>query len=388
MNYSEKLNEVARDIKPSGIRKYFDIAQGMDDVISLGVGEPDFPTPWHIRQAGIETLQQGLTRYTTNAGLVELREAICDYLKRRFDLSYQAKDQLMITVGGSEAIDLSIRTLVRPNDEVLIVEPCFVCYDPIVRLAGGIPVAIATNEEDQFKLTPELLKKHITDKTKLLILAYPNNPTGAIMTKEDLEKIAPIILENDLLVLSDEIYAELNYTDQRHVSIANLEGMQERTLLVGGFSKSYSMTGWRLGYVCGPKEFISVITKLHQYAIMCAPTTAQYAGIEAMNHGDDDIARMRDEYNMRRRYIVDAFNKMGLHCFEPLGAFYVFPSIQSTGLSSDEFCEQLLYQQKVAVVPGNAFGNSGEGFIRVSYCYSLKHLKEAVKRIEAFIQSR
>ncbi len=384
MDYNSMLNPVVRDMKPSGIRKFFSIAEEMDDVISLGVGEPDFKTPWHVREAGINSLRSGKTRYTANAGLKRLREEISEYMYRRFDLKYSVP-QVMVTVGGSEAIDLCIRSVVSPGDEVIIPEPCFVCYDPITRMSGGIPVPLETKVENCFKITPEELEAKITDKTKLLILPYPNNPTGAVMRREELERIAPVIERHNLFVLSDEIYAELTYGGSRHASIAEIDGMYDRTVVVGGFSKAYSMTGWRLGFACGPEPLISQMIKVHQYAIMCAPTTAQHAGIEAMRSGDEDILEMRGQYDMRRRFIVNAFNSIGLDCFEPEGAFYVFPSIKRSGLSSEDFCEKLIYSKRVAVVPGTAFGESGEGFVRVSYCYSIEHIKEAVSRIKDFL---
>ena len=385
MNYDKLVNRTLKEMKPSGIRKFFDIAAEMDEVISLSVGEPDFATPWHIREAGIKTLEKGRTWYSPNAGLQKLREAIGGYLNRRFDLSYDPKNEILVTVGGSEAIDLCFRSLIAPGDEVLIPEPSFVCYDPLTRMAGGVPVALPTKAEDAFRLRADVVAAAITDKTKLLVLPFPNNPTGAIMPREELEALAQVLRGTDILVLSDEIYGELTY-GREHVSIASLPGMRERTILVSGFSKAYAMTGWRLGYACGPRELMGLLTKLHQYAIMCAPTTAQYAAIEAMNNGDSDVVQMRDEYDMRRRYIVDELNKLGLTCFEPEGAFYVFPSIQSTGLTSEEFCQRLLKEKHVAVVPGNAFGDSGEGFVRISYCYSLKHITEALKRIGEFLK--
>ena len=380
-----KLSTRAVALKPSGIRRFFDIANEMDGVISLGVGEPDFKTPYSVRRAGIENLQSGKTGYSANAGLIELRRAICRYLERKFELSYDPKTEVIVTVGGSEAIDLAIRAFLNPGDEVLVPEPCFVCYDPIVRLTDGVPVAIPTSAEDHFRLTPEKLEAAITPKTKLLVLPYPNNPTGGVMRKEHLEAIAEVIKRHDLIVLSDEIYAELTYNGH-HVSIASLPGMKERTIVVNGFSKTFAMTGWRLGYATGPAAAIKQMTKIHQYAIMCAPTTSQCAAIEALDHCEENICQMREEYNSRRRYIVDAFNRIGLPTFEPEGAFYIFPCIQSTGLSSEEFCEQLLYSKRVAVVPGDAFGASGEGYVRVSYSYSVKHITEAVHRIEAFLQ--
>ena len=379
------LSDRTVSLKPSGIRRFFDIANEMEGVIALGVGEPDFKTPYSVRQAAIQNLQHGQTRYTANAGLSELRRAISDYLKRKFDLAYDKKDEILVTVGGSEAIDLAIRAFLNPGDEVLIPEPCFVCYSPIVTLTSGVPVSIQTREEDEFRLTPEQLEAAITPKTKMLVLPYPNNPTGAVMRREHLEAIAEVIRRHDIIVLSDEIYAELTYNG-RHVSIASLPGMKERTIVVNGFSKTFAMTGWRLGYAAGPAAAIKQMTKLHQYAIMCAPTTAQYAAIVALDHCEENIRQMREEYNTRRRFVVDAFNKMGLHTFEPEGAFYVFPCIKSTGLGSEEFCERLLYEKKVAVVPGNAFGDSGEGFIRVSYSYSVQHLNAALRRIAEFLQ--
>ena len=385
MNYDKLINRTLADIKPSGIRKFFDIAAEMEEVISLSVGEPDFATPWHIRQEGIKTLEKGRTWYSPNAGLLKLREAIGGYLNRRFDLTYDPKTEILVTVGGSEAIDLCFRALIAPGDEVLIPEPSFVCYDPLTRMAGGVPVPLVTRAEDKFRLRADTVAAAITDKTKLLVLPFPNNPTGAIMPREELEALAAVLRGTDILVLSDEIYGELTY-GREHVSIAAIEGMRERTLLVSGFSKAYAMTGWRLGYACGPRELMAPLTKLHQYGIMCAPTTAQYAAIEAMNNGDSDVVQMRDEYDMRRRYIVDELNKLGLTCFEPEGAFYVFPSIQSTGMTSEEFCRRLLEEKHVAVVPGNAFGDSGEGFVRISYCYSIKHITEAVKRIGEFLK--
>ena len=379
------LNETVKNIPPSGIRKFFDVAAEMEDCISLGVGEPDFVTPWHIRDEGIYSLEKGHTHYTSNAGLKELRTEICNYLLRRFNLSYNPLSHVVVTVGGSEAIDLFIRSIVEPGDEVIVTEPCFVSYKPIVELQGGVAVPIITKAEDKFKLTPEQLKAVITPKTKALVLPYPNNPTGGIMNKKDLEKIAEVILDTNIMVLSDEIYAELTYGGD-HVSIASIDGMHERTVVVNGFSKSYAMTGWRLGYACGGEEIISAMTKVHQYAIMSAPTTAQYAAIEALKNGDGDVETMRNEYNYRRNVIVKGFNDMGLDCFEPEGAFYAFPSIQSTGMSSNEFCERLLYSKKLAVVPGNAFGSSGEGFIRCSYAYSIDNINEALNRMDMFLK--
>ncbi len=385
-NPDKFINTTVSSIPPSGIRKFFDVAAEMKDAISLGVGEPDFITPWHIRDEGIYALEKGRTHYTSNSGLKELRIAIASYLDRRFGLKYDGLSQVLVTVGGSEAIDLFLRTVIEPNDEVLITEPSFVCYKPITRLAGGIPVAIQTKAENKFKLTPDELKAAITPKTKVLILPYPSNPTGGIMEKEDLEALIPIIKEANLMVLSDEIYGELTY-GKKHVSIASLEGMAERTVIVSGFSKAYAMTGWRLGYACGHPDIIKAMTKVHQYAIMSAPTTAQYAAVSALEKGDSDIEYMRNEYNKRRNFIVSGFNSMGLDCFEPEGAFYAFPCIKATGLSSEEFCERLLFDKKVAVVPGNAFGESGEGFIRCSYAYSVESISKALERIEDFLNA-
>lgn len=387
MNYEKMLSTRATEIKPSGIRKFFDIVSEMKDAISLGVGEPDFVTPWHIRNEGMQSLEKGRTYYTSNAGLMELRQEIANYMERKNDLSYNPVNEVVVTVGGSEAIDLCIRALVNPGDEVLIPEPSFVCYSPITELACGVPVPIVTKAENKFKLRAAELKAAITPKTKLLVLPYPNNPTGGIMTEEDLKEIAEVLRGTDIIVLSDEIYGELTY-GRKHISIANLPGMKERTVIVNGFSKTYAMTGWRLGYAVGPKEIIGIMTKIHQYAIMSSPTISQYAAIEALKNGDPDVEEMREEYNKRRRFIVDGFNSMGLSCFEPEGAFYVFPCIKSTGLSSEEFSEKLLYSQKVAVVPGNAFGESGEGFIRCSYAYSIDNIKEALTRIEKFINEK
>ncbi len=384
MDYSKILSTCVQQLKPSGIRKFFDLANTMEGVISLGVGEPDFRTPYAIRQAGIQSLEKGYTWYTANAGLMELREEIARYLHRRFDLNYESS-QVLVTVGGSEAIDLCTRALINPGDEVLIPEPCFVAYDPIARLVGGVPVPLATRAEDQFKLTPEALRAAITPKTKMLVFPFPNNPTGAIMNREDLEGIAQVLRETDIMVLSDEIYAELTY-EGRHVSIASLPGMKERTVVVNGFSKAYAMTGWRLGYAVGPKEIMAQMLKLHQFAIMCAPTTSQYAAIEAMRSCDDEIQRMAVQFGMRRGLLVNSLNKMGLTCFDPQGAFYVFPSIKITGMTSEEFCEGLLKSQKVAVIPGSAFGESGEGHVRISYSYSVDHLVEALRRIEAYLK--
>jgi len=386
MDYNKILNPEVVNIQPSGIRKFFDLAETMQDVISLGVGEPDFPTPWQIRKAGILSLEGSKTRYTSNSGLQMLRDTIASYLNRKYDLQYDPKTEVLVTVGGSEAIDGCVRAVVAAGDEVIIPQPSYVCYEPITRLAGGVPVIIETRAEDQFKLTPEALKAAITPKTKLLILPYPCNPTGAIMEREDLEKIAEVLRGTDILVLSDEIYAELTFGGKRHVSVASLPDMRERTLVVNGFSKAFSMTGWRLGYACGPEELMVQILKIHQFAIMCAPTTSQYAAVTAMTSCDDVVAEMAEEYDARRRLIVDGFNKLGLTCRDPKGAFYAFPSIQKTGLTSEEFCQQLLEKKHVAVVPGPAFGKGGEGFIRASYCYSTDHIKEALKRIGEFLE--
>lgn len=382
---SKLLNQTAVNMKPSGIRRFFDIAQQMEDVISLGVGEPDFKTPWKIRQTAIDTLQKGRTCYTANSGLKELRQEIAAYTKNTVHTDYDPDNDIIVTVGGSEAIDLTVRAIVSPGDEVLVVEPCFVCYAPIVSMAGGIPVSIETKVEDEFRLTAEQLREHITERTKLLILPFPNNPTGAVMTREDLEAVAEVLRDTDIFVLSDEIYSELTYSG-KHCSIVELEGMRERTVLVNGFSKSFAMTGWRLGWACAPHYIMQQMLKLHQYAIMSSPTTSQYAAITALRDCLPDTVKMKNEYNIRRRFVVDGFNKLGLTCFEPQGAFYVFPCIRSTGMSSEEFCEKLVHSKRVAVVPGNAFGSSGEGFVRVSYAYSVAHLREALKRIGEFLE--
>jgi len=380
-NINNFINSTISGMQPSGIRKFFDIVNTMDDAISLGVGEPDFITPWHIRDAGVYSLEKGQTYYTSNAGLIELREEICKYVKK-FDLNY-SPDEVLVTVGGSEAIDLTMRTIISPGDEVIIPEPSFVCYKPCTLMAGGIPVTIETKAENAFKLTAEELKEKITPKTKLLVLSYPNNPTGAIMNKEDLMKIADVVKENNIMVLSDEIYAELTY-DGRHYSIASLPGMKERTVVVNGFSKAFAMTGWRLGFLMTHPALTKQLTKVHQYAIMSSPTTSQYAAIEALKNGDDSVKMMVSQYNDRRKIITDAFNSMGFRCFSPLGAFYIFPSIQSSGMKSEEFCERLLKEEKVALVPGTAFGESGEGFVRVSYAYSIKQITKACERIKRF----
>lgn len=373
-------------IPPSGIRKFFDIAAEMEDAISLGVGEPDFITPWAIREAGIYSLEKGQTYYTANAGLMELREEICRYNSRKFGVDYDPKNEVLVTVGGSEAIDAMIRSVVNPGEEVLIPEPSFVCYKPLTVMAGGVPVIIETKEEDSFRLLPEQLKEKITDKTKLLILPYPNNPTGGVMSRADLEAIAEVLKDTNVLVLSDEIYGELRYSDEPHTVFSAIEGMKERTVVVNGFSKAFAMTGWRLGYALGPKRLIKLMTKVHQFGIMSSPTTSQYAAIEALKSCDNDVEEMRREYNYRRRCIVDGFREMGLSCFEPYGAFYVFPCIKSTGMKSEEFCVKLLEEEKVAVVPGNAFGESGEGFVRCSYAYSIEKIQEALKRIAKFVE--
>ena len=385
IDYERILNRSVQNLKPSGIRRFFDIANEMEGVISLSIGEPDFNTPWHVRQEGIRSLEDGKTWYTPNRGFLELRQEIGRFVKMHYQLEYDPKTQILVTVGGSEAIDLCLRCLVNPGDEVLIPEPSFVCYTPLTSMAGGIPVPIETRQEDRFRLTPDALRRKITPKTKLLILPFPNNPTGAVMHRADLEAVAQVVKEYGLFVVSDEIYSELTYGDTRHVSIASADGMAECTVVINGFSKTFAMTGWRLGYAAGPEKIIGQMTKLHQYGIMSAPTTAQYAAIEALKNGESDIAEMRSQYDARRRLVVSEFNFMGLTCFEPEGAFYVFPSIQSTGLSSEEFCKRLLYSEHVAVIPGNAFGDCGEGFVRVSYSYSIRHITEALSRIRRFL---
>lgn len=379
------LSKAITEIQPSGIRRFFDAASTMSNVISLGVGEPDFDTPWHVREEGIYSLEKGRTFYTGNSGLLELREEIGRYLDRRFGLSYSA-DEILVTVGGSEAIDIGFRTMLDPGDEVIIPEPCYVSYLPCVKLAGGVPVRLPLEEKDQFKLTKEKLLSAITDKTKILVLPFPNNPTGAILNREELQIIADIVKEHDLFVMSDEIYSELNY-EGGHVSIASIPGMRERTIVINGFSKSYAMTGWRLGYAAGPKEIMKQMLKIHQFVIMCAPTTSQYAAIEALHNGDEDVRRMRESYDERRRFLVNALNEMGLPCFEPKGAFYVFPNISAYGMTSEEFARRLLEQERVAVVPGTAFGECGEGFLRISYAYSIDNLKKALDKIEKFIDT-
>ena len=373
------------EIKPSGIRKFFDIVSEMKDAISLGVGEPDFDTPWHIRDEGIYSLEKGRTFYTSNAGLKELKEEICHYIKRKQGVTYDPKDEVLVTVGGSEAIDIGLRAMLNPGEEVLIPQPSYVSYEPCVVLAGGVPVIIELKGENEFRLTAQELEDAITDRTKVLILPFPNNPTGAIMERKDLEEIAEVIRKHDIFVMSDEIYAELTYKE-KHVSIVEIEGMQERTILINGFSKSYAMTGWRLGYACGPRAIIEQMVKIHQFAIMCAPTTSQYAAVEALRNGDDDVKEMRTAYNQRRRYLMSAFKEMGLECFEPFGAFYVFPCIKEFGMTSDEFASRFLEEEKVAVVPGTAFGDCGEGYLRISYAYSLENLKIAIGKLAAFIE--
>ena len=384
MDYSKILSQRIQLIPPSGIRKYFDLLESMEGGISLGIGEPDFPTPWHIRDAGIYSLEKGFTKYTPNAGLSDLRRSISRYMKRRFDLEYAPLGQILVTVGGSEGLDLCFRCLLEPGDEVIIPTPSFVCYGPLVSMIHGVPVYVETKAENEFRLTADELRAAITPRTKAVVLPFPNNPTGGIMGREDLEALADVLRDTDIMVISDEIYSELTY-GQHHVSMANLPGMYERTVVVNGFSKAFSMTGWRMGFLCGPKELVSAMTKLHQYGIMSAPTTSQYAAIEAMEHGDRDIEAMREEYDGRRRFIVDGFRKLGLDCFEPRGAFYCFPCIKSTGLTSEQFCEQLILEEKVAVIPGTAFGPGGEGFVRACYAASMKDLGEALVRIERFL---
>lgn len=385
-DYSKVLSGTVSEMKPSGIRKFFDMLQDMKDVVGLTVGQPDFVTPWHIREAGIDSLKDGKTYYTSNAGLTELRVEIAKYLERRFSLKYDGEKEVVVTVGGSEAIDIAIRACVESGDEVIIPTPCFVCYEPCVRLAGGVPVILETKPQNKFKVDPEELKSLITPRTKMLILAYPNNPTGAIMTEDELKAVAEVIKDTNIVVLSDEIYAELTY-GRRHTSFANIEGMQERTVIVSGFSKSYAMTGWRMGYIAAPEPLAKQMLKLHQYVIMCAPTTSQFAALEAVMNGDSDIEMMKEEYDRRRKYLVKRFAKMGVECFEPEGAFYAFPNIGQFGLSSEEFCEKLLYEHKCAIIPGTAFGRNGEGFARISYAYSIKHIDQALDRIETFVKT-
>ena len=385
IDYSKVLSDVVKEIKPSGIRKFFDIANTMEDVISLGVGEPDFRTPWQVRSAGIRSLEVGSTRYTSNRGLEALRDEISAYVKRKYGVEYSADNEILVTVGGSEAIDGAIRAITEPGDEIIIPQPSYVCYEPIVKLAGGVPVIINTKAENDFKLTRAELEAVMSEKTKAVILPYPCNPTGAIMEYEDILAISEALRDTNVMVISDEIYAELTFGGKKHVCVSSVPGMKERTILINGFSKTFAMTGWRLGYACGPAEVMNMITKIHQFAIMCAPTTAQYAAIEALKNCDGEVAKMLEEYDMRRKIIVSGFNKLGLTCREPKGAFYAFPCIKSTGLSSEEFCERLLESKHVAVVPGTAFGDSGEGFVRTSYCYSTAHIKEALKRIGEFL---
>ena len=386
INYSKVLSETVKEIKPSGIRKFFDIANTMEDVISLGVGEPDFRTPWQVRAAGIHSLENGATRYTSNRGLEALRDEISVYVNRKYGVLYRPADEILVTVGGSEAIDAAVRAITEPGDEIIIPQPSYVCYEPIVKLAGGVPVIINTKAENDFKLTREELLEVISERTKAIILPYPCNPTGAIMEYDDILAISDVIKDTDIMVISDEIYAELTFGEKRHVSVPSVPGMKERTILINGFSKTFAMTGWRLGYACGPAEIMNMITKIHQFAIMCAPTTSQYAAVEALRNCDAEVEKMLEEYDMRRKIIVSGFNRLGLTCREPKGAFYAFPCIKSTGMTSEEFCEKLLESKHVAVVPGTAFGDSGEGFIRTSYCYSTAHIKEALKRIEEFLE--
>ena len=386
INYTELLNHEVANVKPSGIRRFFEIAAEIDDVISLSIGEPDFATPWHIREAGMDTLEKGRTWYSPNRGFMELREAITKWMKRKYDVSCKPDTDVLVTVGGSEAIDAALRVLINPGDEVLIPVPSFVCYIPLTEVVKGVPVPVETKAENNFRLTADDIRQHLTPKTKVLVLPFPNNPTGAVMRREHLEEIAEVIIENNLLVISDELYSELTYGKTPHTSIAAIPGMKERTILINGFSKAYAMTGWRLGFACGPTEIIAAMTKLHQYGIMSAPTMAQYAAIEALNNGDEDIVYMRDQYNLRRRLLVDTLNSLGLPCFEPEGAFYVFPDIRPTGLTSEEFCEKFLYAKHVAVVPGNAFGDCGEGFVRIAYANSLANIKEALKRLGDFLE--
>ena len=385
IDYNSVLSTGVKSLQPSGIRKFFDILEVMKDAISLGLGEPDFVTPWHIRDAGIYTLEKGYTKYTANAGLSDLRREISQFMQRHYGLQYDMNKQILFTVGHCSAIDLIIRAMVNPGDEVIIPVPSFVCYGPLVKLCSGVPVMVETKVENEFRLTPEELRAAITPRTKLLVLPYPSNPTGGTMRKQDLEALAEVLKGTNIMVLSDEIYSELTY-DGHHCSPANVEGMYERTVIVNGFSKTYAMTGWRLGYACGPEQIISQITKIHQYAVMCAPTTSQYAAVEAMREGDKDIEMMRREYDMRRRYLLDGLRTIGLDCFEPKGAFYMFPSIQRTGLSSEEFCERFLLSKKVAVIPGTAFGNGGEGFVRICYAYSIDHISQALNRLEDFVR--
>lgn len=385
IDYNKVLSERAVGLKPSGIRKFFDMLNDIKGVIALTVGQPDFVTPWHIRDVAIKSLEDGETYYTSNSGLITLREEIAKYLQRRFKLEYDPKNEIIVTIGGSEGIDLAIRALINNGDEVIIPTPSFVCYGPMTEMAGGKPVFLPTYEKDKFKLTAKALREAITPKTKLLVLPFPNNPTGAIMTEEELKEIADVIRDTDIAVISDEIYAEMTYGGRQHVSFASIDGMRERTVVVNGFSKAYAMTGWRMGYVAAPHEITEQMYKIHQYAIMCAPTTSQFAAVEALKNGDADIKNMTEEYDRRRRLIVDGLRNIGIPCFEPEGAFYVYPNISGFGMSSDEFCERLLYEEKVAIVPGTAFGECGEGFARISYAYSVKHITAALKKIESFV---
>ena len=386
IDYNKVLSKTVVETPKSGIRKFFDLMSTMTDVVGLTVGEPDFQTPWHIREAGIQSLEKGKTYYTANAGLADLRSEISNYMNRRFKVSYNPTNEIIVTVGGSEAIDIAFRSIIEPGDEIIIPTPSFVCYAPLVKMSGAVPVILETRFEDKFKINPEALKAAITSKTKMLVLPYPNNPTGAIMTKEELSDIAEILKDTNIIVLSDEIYAEMTYTGD-HCSIASIDGMWERTIIASGFSKAYAMTGWRLGYVCAPKQLTEQMLKIHQYGIMSSPTTSQFAAIEALKNGDEDIKMMVDEYNRRRRYIFNGLKSIGIESFEPEGAFYIFPKIGDFGLSGEEFCNKLLYDYKCAIVPGNAFGNSGEGFARISYAYSIKHITQALERIEAFVKT-
>lgn len=386
MDYAKLLSQNAQSLKPSGIRRFFDMIQDSSDVVALTVGQPDFDTPWHIREAGIESLRAGKTYYTSNAGLSEMRQEISAYLTRRFDLHYDPVHEIIVTIGGSEAIDMAMRAILNPGDEVIVPQPSFVCYAPLATMAGGVPIPLVTTEKTGFKLTPDALRPLITPRTKLLVLPYPNNPTGAIMTREDLEPIAKLLADTDIFVLSDEIYAEMTYGGKNHVSIASLPGMRERTVVVNGFSKAYAMTGWRMGYAAAPEPISAQMLKLHQYGIMCAPTTSQYAAVEALRNGDEDIAFMIAEYDRRRRFLIEGLRKLGIPCHNPEGAFYVFPQIGVFGLSSEEFCQRLLREGQVAIVPGTAFGDCGEGFARISYAYSIEHIAEALRRIEAFLK--
>lgn len=386
IDYSKILSDRIRNVKPSGIRKFFDLLNGADDVVGLTVGQPDFPTPWHVSEKAIESIERGKTYYTANSGLVELREGIAQYLLRRFSLKYEPKDEIITTVGGSEAIDVSLRAVINPGDEVILPLPAFVCYEPIIELCGGVPVIIQTKAENKFKLTADELKAAITPKTKLLVLPFPNNPTGAILEKHELEEIAKVLKNTNIAILSDEIYAELTY-GKKHVSIASIEGMRERTIIASGFSKAYAMTGWRLGYIAAPREFVAEIYKIHQYGIMCAPTASQFAGLEAINNGDDDIEFMKAQYNSRRVILLDGLRQLGFSCFEPEGAFYAFPKVAINGMTSEQFCERLLNEGRVAIVPGTAFGACGEGFARISYAYSNAHIAEALERMEKFLKT-